>query len=59
MRQVDRKEVDLALYPGDLHQCLAKIRLSMARIVPQRHKTSRCTSRRASRYSLTVVIPPE
>jgi predicted site-specific integrase-resolvase len=38
MRQVDRKEVDLALYPGDLHQCLAKIRLSMARIVPRRHE---------------------
>ena len=38
MRQVHRKEVDLALHPGDLRQRLAKIHLRMARIVPQRHE---------------------
>ncbi len=36
--QVHRKEVDLALDPGDLRQSLAKIDLRMAWIVPQRHK---------------------
>jgi hypothetical protein len=34
VRQVDRKEVDLALDPGDLRLRLTKIRLHMARIVP-------------------------
>ena len=38
VRQVQRKEVDLALDPGDLRQRLAKIHLSMAGIVPQRHE---------------------
>ena len=38
VRQVHRKEVDLALHPGDLRQRLAKIHLRMARIVPQRHE---------------------
>src|SRR5258708_1566853 len=38
VRQVHRKEVDLALDPGDLRQRLAKIHLRMARIVPQRHE---------------------
>src|SRR5689334_379714 len=38
MRQVDCKEVDLALYPGDLRQCLTKVRLRMARIMPQRYE---------------------
>src|SRR5271166_3569262 len=38
VRKVDRKEVDLALHPGDLRQRLTKIRLRMARIVPQRYK---------------------
>ena len=38
VRQVHREEVDLALHPGDLRQCLAKIHLRMAGIVPQRHK---------------------
>ena len=33
-----RKEVDLALDPSDLRQRLAKIHLSMAGIVPQRHE---------------------
>ena len=34
VRQVHRKEVDLALDPGDLRQSLAKIHLCMAGIVP-------------------------
>jgi hypothetical protein len=38
VRQIHRKKVDLALDPGDLRQCLAKIHLRMARIVPQRNK---------------------
>src|SRR5712671_305892 len=38
VRQVDRKEVDLAFDPGDLRQRLAKICLRMAGIVPQRHE---------------------
>ena len=38
VRQVHRKEVDLAFNPGDLRQRLAKIHLCMARIVPQRNK---------------------
>jgi hypothetical protein len=38
VRQVHRKKVDLALYPGDLRQRLAKIHLRMTGIVPQRHK---------------------
>ena len=38
VRQVHRKEVDLALDPGDLRQRLTKIHLRMARIVPQRHE---------------------
>ena len=38
VRQVHRKEVDLALHPGDLRQRLAKIHLRMTRIVPQRHE---------------------
>ena len=38
VRQVHRKEVDLALDPGDLRQRLAKIHLRMPRIVPQRHE---------------------
>jgi len=38
VRQVDRKEVDFALYPGDLRQRLTKIRLRMTRIVPQRYE---------------------
>src|SRR5947209_7798639 len=38
VRQVYRKEVDLALDPGDLRQRLAKIHLRMAGIVPQRHE---------------------
>ena len=38
VRQVHRKEVDLALDPGDLRQRLAKIHLRMAGIVPQRHE---------------------
>jgi hypothetical protein len=38
VRQVHRKEVDLALDPRDLRQRLAKIHLRMARIVPQWHK---------------------
>src|SRR6516162_8648444 len=38
VRQVDCKEVDLALYPGDLRQRLTKVRLRMARIVPQRYE---------------------
>src|SRR5438105_483637 len=38
VRQVDRKEVDLALDPGDLRLRLTKIRLHMARIVPQRYE---------------------
>src|SRR5689334_14945878 len=38
VRQVHCKEVDLALHPGDLRQRLAKIHLSMAGIVPQRHE---------------------
>src|SRR6266567_660229 len=38
MRQVDRKEVDLTLYPGDLRQRLTKVRLRMTRIVPQRYE---------------------
>ena len=38
VRQVHRKEVDLAFNPSDLRQCLAKIHLRMARIVPQRHE---------------------
>src|SRR5215813_3233267 len=36
--QVHRKEMDLALDPGDLRQSLAKIHLRVARIVPQRHE---------------------
>src|SRR3954453_24164798 len=38
VRQVHRKEVDLALSPGDLRQCLAKVALRMPSIVPHRHK---------------------
>src|SRR5215470_693506 len=38
VRQVHRKEVDLALDPRDLRQRLAKIHLCMARIVPQWHE---------------------
>src|SRR4051812_43534423 len=38
VRQVHRKEVDLALHPGDFCQCLAEIHLCMTRIVPQRHE---------------------
>ena len=38
VRQVHRKEVDLALHPGDFRQRLAKIHLRMTRIVPQRHE---------------------
>ena len=38
VRQVHRKEVDLAFHPGDLRQRLAKIHLRVARIVPQRHE---------------------
>ena len=38
VRQVHRKEVDLAFHPGDLRQRFTKIHLRMARIVPQRHK---------------------
>src|SRR5207248_9297457 len=38
VRQVHRKEVDLALDPSDLRQRLAKIHLRMAGIVPQRHE---------------------
>jgi hypothetical protein len=38
VRQVHRKEVDLALDPGDLRQSLTKIHLRMARIVLQRHE---------------------
>src|ERR1700687_3263894 len=38
MRQVNRKEVDLAFHPGDLRQRLTKIRLRMAGIVPQRYE---------------------
>src|SRR6202049_5200974 len=38
VRQVDRKEVDLAFHPGDLRQRLTKIRLRMARIMPQRYE---------------------
>jgi len=38
VRQVHRKEVDLALDPRDLRQRLAKIHLRMARIVPQWHE---------------------
>src|SRR3954471_10963092 len=38
VRQVHRKEMDLALDPGDLRQRLAKIHLRMTRIVPQRHE---------------------
>jgi len=38
VRQVDRKEVDLARDPGDLRLRLTKIRLNMARIVPQRYE---------------------
>src|SRR5690349_4291784 len=38
MRQVDRKEVDLALYPGNLRHRLAKVRLRMAGIMPQRYE---------------------
>jgi hypothetical protein len=38
VRQVHRKEVDLAFRPGDLCQRLAKINLRMSRIVPQRHE---------------------
>jgi len=38
VRQVHRKEVDLALDPRDLRQRLAKIDLCMAGIVPQWHK---------------------
>src|SRR5207237_1781857 len=37
-QQSHRKEVDLALDPGDLRQRLAKIHLRMAGIVPQRHE---------------------
>src|SRR5262252_2757061 len=36
--RVHRKEVDLALDPGDLRQRFAKIHLCMARIVPQWHE---------------------
>ena len=38
VRQVHRKEVDLAFHPGDLRQRLAKIHLRMAGIVPQWHE---------------------
>src|SRR5439155_22833449 len=38
VRQIPRKEVDLALDPGDLLQRLAKIHLRMAGIVPQRNE---------------------
>ena len=38
MRQVHREKVDLALDPGDLRHCLAKIHLRMSGIVAQRHK---------------------
>src|SRR5271165_3957835 len=38
MRQVDGKEVDLALYPGNLRHRLAKVRLRMAGIMPQRYE---------------------
>jgi hypothetical protein len=38
VRQVHRKEVDLAFHPGDLRQRLTKILLRMARIMPQRHE---------------------
>ena len=38
MRQVDCKEVDLALYPGNLRHRLAKVRLRMAGIMPQRYE---------------------
>src|ERR1700756_3049253 len=38
VRQVHRKEVDLALDPRDLRHSLAKIYLRMARIMPQWHE---------------------
>src|SRR6202011_4869043 len=38
MRQVDCKEVDLALYAGNLRHRLAKVRLRMAGIMPQRYE---------------------
>src|SRR5438270_4007563 len=38
VRQVDCKKVDLALYPGNLRHRLAKVRLRMAGIMPQRHE---------------------
>ena len=38
MRQVDCKEVDLVLYPGNLRHGLAKVRLRMAGIMPQRYE---------------------
>ena len=38
VRQVHRKEVDLPLHPPDHRQRLAKVRLRMSRIVPQRHE---------------------
>jgi hypothetical protein len=38
VRQVDCKEVDLALYPGNLRHRLAKVRLRMAGIMPQRYE---------------------
>ena len=38
MRQVDCKEVDLVLYPGNLRHRLAKVRLRMAGVMPQRYE---------------------
>ena len=58
MRQVDCKEVDLALYPGNLRQRLAKVRLRSPGSCRSGTKTSSCRSRRATTSSLTMVIPP-
>ena len=38
VRQVHGEEVDLPFHPADHRQRLAKVRLRMPRIVPQRHK---------------------
>ena len=57
MRQIHRKEVDLALDPGDLRQRLAKIHLRMAGIVPQRHEYFAMPQTARQHVVLTMVIP--
>ena len=49
MRQVHRKEVDFALDPGDLRQCLAKIHLRMSAASPGPNQLrSQCATVRSS-----------